>query len=182
VIAIALQSCQYVPNDKVKKMKTRIVPAIHVALQPSYLILGCYVFVSILSLLSVLQTSFSILLKCVIVCAVIIATIYTILQDVLLTLPWSWKLVEVTSQGKVRVHNQRGELFEVVPLASSVSHPWLTILRFKRLTYQHGWRNSLMLAAWQVRDPQQFRKLRVWLNWGRADKKHQPLVDVALPE
>lgn len=154
-------------------MKTRIVPAIHVVLQPSYIILGCYAFVSILSLVSVMQTSFSILFKCAIAFAVIIATIYTILLDVLLTLPWSWTLVEVTSQGKMRVHNRRGDMFEVVLLASSVSHPWLTILRFKRLGYLHGWSNRLMLTAWQVRDQQQYRKLRVWLNWGKTDAKHQ---------
>lgn len=147
-------------------MKTRIIPAVLVVLKPSYLILGCYLFVSILGLLSVVQTNFPTVLKCVAVFAVIIAAIYTILQDVLLCFPWSWTRVEVTSQGKVRVHNRRGDMIEVLLLASTVSHPWLTILRFKQLPYQLGARNSLMMTVWQVQDPQQYRKLRVWLNWG----------------
>lgn len=153
-------------------MKTRIIPAIHLMLKPSYWILGCYVLVSMLCLISVLLATLPLLLKCAIALAVIIATIYTILQDVLLRLPWSWKLVEVTSQGKVRIHNQRGDMHEVALLASTVSHPWLTILRFKRLPYQQGWRNSVMITPWQSRDLQQYRKQRVWLNWGKVDAKH----------
>lgn len=153
-------------------MKTRIVPAIHLMLKPSYWILGCYVLVSMLSLMGVLLATIPHLLKYGIAFAVIIATIYAILQDVLLRLPWSWKLVEVTSQGKVRIHNQRGDMLEVALLTSTVSHPWLTILRYKRLPYRQAWRNSLMVTPWQVQDAQQYRKLRVWLNWGKVDAKH----------
>jgi hypothetical protein len=156
-------------------MKTRIIPAMHVALKPSYEILGCYVLVSMFSLISLIQATLPLLLKYMIAFAVIIATIYVILQDVLLRLPWSWKLVEVTSQGKVRIHNQCGDTFEVVLLSSTVCHPWLTILCFKRFSYRHGLRTSLMLTVWQVQDQQQYRKLRVWLNWSKADAKHQPL-------
>lgn len=148
-------------------MKTKTVPAIYLKLKPSYWILGCFVVVSILSLLSLLVTTLPLLLKCVIATAVIIAAIYTILQDALLCLPWSWQLVEVTSLGQVRVHNQRGTDFEVTLLASTICHPWLTILRFNRLSYRHGLRNSLMLTTWVVQDQQQYRKLRVWLNWGK---------------
>lgn len=159
-------------------MKTRVVPAIHLKLKPSYFILGCYLMVSILSLLSVMLATLPLLLKSVIAFVIIIAAIYTILQDVLLCLPWSWQLVEVTSQGQVRVHTQRGDMFEVALLASSVSHPWLTILRFKRLTYQSGLRNSLMITVWNVQDPQQYRKLRVWLNWGNANEASDQPLDV----
>lgn len=148
-------------------MKTRTVPAIHLMLKPSYEILGCYVLVSILSLLGLVLTTLPIAVKSVIVILVIIATIYTILQDALLSLPWSWQLVEVTSHGQVRVHNQRGDMFEGRLVASTVCHPWLTILRFKRLAEQNGLRDSVMITAWSIQDQQQYRKLRVWLNWGK---------------
>lgn len=159
-------------------MKTRIIPAIHLKLEPSYIILGCYVLVSMLCLISVVLATLPLLLKCAIAFAVIIAIIYAILQDVLLCLPWSWRLVEVTSQGQVRVHNQRGDRIEVTLLASTVSHPWLTILRFKRLAYPYGLRNSLTITAWNVQDPQQYRKLRVWLNWGKPNATVAQPLDV----
>jgi len=158
-------------------MKTKTVPAIYLKLKPSYWILGCYVLVSILGLLSLLLATLPLLLKCVIAITVIIATIYTILQDVLLCLPWSWQLVEVTSQGQVRVHNQRGDMFEVALRASTVSHPWLTILRFNRLAYRHGLRNSLMITTWNVQDQQQYRRLRVWLNWGKPNAVPNQLLE-----
>ncbi len=159
-------------------MKTRIVPAIYLKLTPSYIILGCYVLVSMLCLISLVLATLPLILKCAIACAVIIAIIYTILQDVLLCLPWSWRIVEVTSQGHVRVHNQRGDRIEVALLASTVRHPWLTILRFKRLAYQYGLHNSLMITAWNVEDPQQYRKLRVWLNWGKPNAAGDQPLDV----
>lgn len=162
-------------------MKIRIVPAIQITLKPSFIILGCYVLLSMLSLLSLIYTTLPLLIKCVIAFAVIIASIYTILQDALLTLPWSWHLVEVTSQGKVRIHNRRGDVFEVVLLDSTVSHPWLTILRFRALPFQHGLRSSLMMTAWNIHDPQQYRKLRVWLNWGKPNAVPDQPLD-GLPE
>lgn len=157
-------------------MKTRIIPAIKLTLKPSTFILGCYVLLSMLSLLSLMYATLPLLIKCVIAFAVIIASIYTILQDALLCLPWSWQLVEVTSQGQVRIHNRHGDIFEVDLLASTVSHPWLTILRFKTLPFQHGLRSGLMMTAWNVHDLQQYRKLRVWLNWGKPNTAlNQPL-------
>lgn len=167
-------------------MKTRIIPAIYVVLKPSYAILGCYVLVSMLSLIAVMQATLPLLIKYVIAFVVIIATIGVILQDVLLCLPWSWKLLEITSQSQVRIHNRRGDRIEVALLAATVSHPWLTILRFGRLPYQQGWRNSLMMTPWQIQDAQQYRKLRVWLNWGKANatthQRQDFLTEATRPE
>lgn len=159
-------------------MKTRIVPAIYLKLKPSYWILGWYVLVSMLSLISLVLVTLPLLLKCAIAVTVIIAIIYTILQDVLLCLPWSWQLVEVTSHGQVRLHNQRGDMIKVMMLVSTVSHPRLTILRFKRLAYQYGLRNSLMITPWNAEEPQQYRKLRVWLNWGKPNTATHQTLDV----
>jgi hypothetical protein len=147
-------------------MKTRAIPAIQVTLKPSYIVLGCYLSVSILSIIALLLTQLSWIVISGIGLLIIIATIYWILQDALLRMPWSWQMVEVTSLGKLRLTNQRHETFETNVLPSSVNHPWLTVLHVKRASRQFGFRNSAMLTPWQVSNLGQYRQLRVWLKWG----------------
>ncbi|MDP3607746.1 MAG: hypothetical protein Q8R74_01570 [Methylophilus sp.] len=156
-------------------MKTRIIPAISVSLRPSYLILGSYVCISILSVIALMLATLSWMLQSAIIFVVIIATIYTVLQDVLLLLPWSWHQIEVSSHGQLQLTMKNGETFHVVLQPSSINHPWLTILHFKRVVIGVGFRVNVVLTPWQVADLQQYRKLRVWLKWGSPLKQHHTL-------
>ncbi len=152
-------------------MKTRVIPAIQVTLKPSFRILGCYLSISILSMIALAQTKLSWKAQCGIALLIIIATIYKILQDALLRLPWSWQRVEVTSHGKLRLTTQREVTLEVNVLPSSVNHYWLTVLHFKPAPWQFTACRSAVLTPWQVQDASELRKLRVWLKWGN----HQAL-------
>ena len=153
-------------------MKTRIVPAICVTLKPSYFILGCYLSVSMLSIIALLITNFTWLLKGLVVGIIIIASIYSVMQDVLLRFDWSWRTIEVTHQGKLKLTTNNNVTFELPLEASSVNHRLLTVLHFKRLPMRFAFRGVAVLSPWQVVDIQQYRKLRVWLKWGNPLKSN----------
>jgi hypothetical protein len=156
-------------------MKTRTIPAISVVLKPSQLILGCYVGISMLSVIALILTRISSVLQCVLIFVVIIATIFTVLQDVLLRLPWSWHQIEVSSHGQLKLTMKNGEIFNVELKPTSINHPWLTVLQFQRVGTGIGARNTAMLTPWQVTDLSQYRKLRVWLKWGSPLKPDHTL-------
>jgi hypothetical protein len=156
-------------------MKTRTIPAISVVLKPSQLILGCYVGISMLSVIALILTRISGVLQCVLIFVVIIATIFTVLQDVLLRLPWSWHQIEVSSHGQLKLTMKNGEIFNVELKPTSINHPWLTVLQFQRVGTGIGARNTAMLTPWQVTDLSQYRKLRVWLKWGSPLKPDHTL-------
>jgi hypothetical protein len=156
-------------------MKTRTIPAISVVLKPSQLILGCYVGISMLSVIALILTRISGVLQCVLIFVVIIATIFTVLQDVLLRLPWSWHQIEVSSHGQLKLTMKNGEIFNVELKPTSINHPWLTVLQFQRVGTGIGTRNTAMLTPWQVTDLSQYRKLRVWLKWGSPLKPDHTL-------
>jgi hypothetical protein len=156
-------------------MKTRTIPAISVVLKPSQLILGCYVGISMLSVIALMLTRISGVLQCVLIFVVIIATIFTVLQDVLLRLPWSWHQIEVSSHGHLKLTMKNGETFNVELKPTSINHPWLTVLQFQRVGTGIGARNTAMLTPWQVTDLSQYRKLRVWLKWGSPLKPDHTL-------
>jgi hypothetical protein len=156
-------------------MKTRTIPAISVVLKPSQLILGCYVGISMLSVIALMLTRISSVLQCVLIFVVIIATIFTVLQDVLLRLPWSWHQIEVSSHGLLKLTMKNGEIFNVELKPTSINHPWLTVLQFQRVGTGIGARNTAMLTPWQVTDLSQYRKLRVWLKWGSPLKPDHTL-------
>jgi hypothetical protein len=156
-------------------MKTRIIPAISVVLKPSQLILGCYVGISMLSAIALILTRLSGVLQCVLIFVVIIATIFTVLQDVLLRLPWSWHQIELSSHGQLKLTMKNGEIFNVELKPTSINHPWLTVLQFQLVGTGISARNTAMFTPWQVTDLSQYRKLRVWLKWGSPLKPDHTL-------
>lgn len=154
-------------------MNKRVIPTISVSLRPSYLILGCYVSVSILSMLALLLSQLPRMLLLFLILAVIIATIYAILQAVWLILPWSWTQVEVNHEGGIRVTNKRMQTYDVQLLGTSVNHRWLIVLHFKLSADHLSFNNTLLLTPWQAVDVNQYRKLRVWLKWGNLLNNHR---------
>lgn len=145
-------------------MKTSLVPSIAITLKPSYWILGLYLTVSMFSVVSIGLAHLPVGATLAAAPLVIIATIYYVMRDVLLCLPYSWHQVLLSHHGKLTLINRSGVAFTPVLAASTVNHPWLTVLNFKRST-RLGWHGALMLSPSQVDDIDQFRRLRVWLKW-----------------
>ncbi|HEY0562605.1 MAG TPA: hypothetical protein VGD04_04705 [Methylophilus sp.] len=146
-------------------MKPHTIPAISIILKPSFLLLGLYVGIAMLSGVAVWLVAISMLLKAMLLTLIIIATIYIVMRDVLLCLPWSWRQVVLSSQGKLTLLNQRQEEFSPRLKANSIHHPLLTVLNFKRSSLRFGWQTALILTPSLVHDADQFRRLRVWLKW-----------------
>jgi hypothetical protein len=146
-------------------MRERTLPSIHIVLKPSFIILGLYLLISILSCLSIVISPLAILIKLLSLILVILSLVYIILRDVLLVLPWSWQSINIAASGELRLLNNRQQQLTVAVLPSTFNHPWLTVLNFKRTTVAMGWRSSVVLTRWQVHDRQAYRRLRVWLKW-----------------
>ena len=137
--------------------------AIALDLQPSQLLLGLLSAVSIASCVILAQLPLSIFIKLVLIGLVVISTIYFALRDVLLRLPNSWKRLEVSSQGVLKLTNYRGENVEPILATSSLIHGFVTILNFKY------WRLPPVILFTNSANQEELRKLRVWLRWW----KHQ---------
>jgi hypothetical protein len=128
-----------------------------------------------MGIVALMLTNLTWLTKTICIILLIIASIYSILQDVLLCLDWSWQKVEVNHQGQLRLTTRNHRTFDVQLEASSVNHRWLTVLRFSRLAMPIGFRSVAVFSPCQVVDTQQYRKLRVWLKWGKPLQSHQAL-------
>ena len=71
-------------------------------------------------------------LKLMAIMLVLVSSIYFILRDTLLLLPWSWQFLEIDSKGKLTLINQRGQQFQPALANSTFIHAKLVILNFKR--------------------------------------------------
>ena len=146
-------------------MKVQTLPSIHLTLKPSFIILGCYFFISILCCISIYISDIPLYLKVLGLILVTVSLLYIVLRDVLLYLPWSWQTIHVSSLGVLTLVNKRNQSFQVSLLPSTFIHPVLTVLNFKKTPFLMGWCHSVMLTPWQVHNQQSYRRLRVWLNW-----------------
>lgn len=160
-------------------MKSRVIPTIYIEFKPSKWILGCYAFISIASMGCLLLVPILYWLKILMVIIVLIVTVYVMMRDIFLLLPWSWHSLVVNSKGEVLLTNRLQQVYQPVLNASSVNFPALTVLNFKRTSLELGWRSSCWMTPSQVHDADQYRKLRVWLKWGQhspnatdAEKPH----------
>ena len=149
-------------------MKPRLMQAIALELQPSKLLLGLLSSVSIASCVILAQLPLSIFIKLVLIGLVVISTVYFVLRDVLLRLPNSWKRIEVSSQGGLKLTNHRGESFEATLADSTLMHGFVTILNFK------NWRLPPVIIFTNPANQEELRKLRVWLRWW----KHQEALSL----
>ena len=149
-------------------MRQHATSNIEIKLKPSKILLGCYSLISIVSLFSLYVLPIGQPLKWLATLLVIIATFYVVLRDALLRLPWSWQKVCVQPSGAIVLYTHKQTL-EVDLLNSSVNHPYLVVLNFKRISKQFGFQQAVYLTHYRVKNPDQLRQLRVWLNWRKTD-------------
>ena len=147
-------------------MKPHLMQTIAIELQPSKLLLGLLCAISIVACAILAQLPFVFAIKLALIALVVISTIYFVLRNALLRLPNSWKSVEVSSLGELKLTNKCGENFEPTLAVSSLIHGFVTILNFERSSFKRL--PSVILFTSQA-NQEELRKLRVWLRWW----KHQ---------
>jgi hypothetical protein len=152
-------------------MKARLNQAIEITLRPSLLLLGLLVGIAILScvILTILPMSFAI--KLLLMMIIVFSTLYFILRDGLLALPWSWQQVQVSSLGELRLINQQGQQFKPSLQASTFIHPQLVILNTKTRNPKKWFNFSLPPVIVFPSNDQQHRQLRVWLKWWKHEEE-----------
>ena len=156
-------------------MKPALPQVIHLQLMPSYLLLGLLSGISIACCWIVLQQAISADIKLVIIALIVVSSIYFIVRDALLLLPWSWKVLEVDHNGELTIINQRGQQFQPTLAASCFIHEACTILNFKGNGLKY---NVFRLGLQAVilfssgKNDNELRRLRVWLRWFKYGKSH----------
>lgn len=153
-------------------MRNQTIPSIAIALKPSYLLLGWYAMVSIVSVLSLAWLPIATTIKLGLMTCVIIAGLYVIMRDALLMLPWSWQHVAVDGKGNVTLSTRQGRILAVILTSNTLNHAHLVVLNFKRAGLRFGYQQAVYLTPIRVENPDQLRQLRVWLRW----HKHKPQV------
>jgi hypothetical protein len=160
-----------------------MLQSIHIKLMPSKLLLGLLLAISIVACAIVVSLPIALDLfnsfttKLLIIALILFSSAYFILRDALLLLPWSWKVVDVDSNGELTVSNKRGQQFQPALASNSFIHAACTILNFKRTGFNFALPAVILLPSAENTD--ELRKLRVWLRW----YKHQGdsvAVDLAL--
>lgn len=100
---------------------------------------------------------------------VLLAYLYAIAQHALLILPSSVIQVHITAKGQCFIKTQQPaheQANEVVLMAESVVHPYLTTL-----LYRTGrWRYQAVIISQDRVDAEAFRALRVWMLWAKEAK------------
>lgn len=147
-------------------MKNRLLPAIDIEVKPSHLLLGALSTISILSCLAISILPMLFLIQLLMMAVIIFSSLYYILRDALLLLPWSWQRIEVTSVGQLRLTNKLGQQFAPVLDATSFIHPLLIILNVKKPRTMQQIPAVILLA--ESTCPQR-RQLRVWLRWWKHE-------------
>jgi len=150
---------------------------IYIKLQPSYLILGLLSGVSIASCLILISLPILLYIQFAIVALIIISTLYFILRDALLLLPWSWQVVEVDNKGELTISNHRGHKFHPILASSSFIHAACIILNFKRNGFRLALPPIILLTTGDNAD--ELRRLRIWLRWFRHNESPQDDSSVA---
>ncbi len=148
-----------------KNNNNQVMPAIELALQPSRLLLGILLLISMLACFCVIIVAIPFAIKLCLLTIIVFSTVYFVLRDALQVLPWSWQQLVVSSKGELRLINQRGQQFKPVLHASSFIHPWLVILNTSN-TDDAKWFGSFLTPVLVLpRNVDQHRQLRVWLRW-----------------
>ena len=98
-------------------------------------------------------------------CAIALpATCFHVLRDGLLRLANSITVIEVDVHGRLHCQTRNGAWVDAEVLDDSYVTPWLTVLRL-RLPQRRWAKHALLLS--DSGDAEMFRRLRVWLRWGR---------------
>ena len=166
-------------------MKPALPQVIHLQLMPSYLLLGLLSGISIACCWIVLQQAISADIELFIIALIVVSSIYFIVRDALLMLPWSWKVLEVDHNGELTIVNQGGQQFQPALAASCFIHEACTILNFKGSGFKfnglkyHGFKYNVFRLGLQPvilfsrsKNDNEIRRLRVWLRWFQHGKSH----------
>ena len=89
-------------------MKPILLQSIHIELSRSNLIFGLLSDISIACCLILFNLPIPLYVTLATIVLIIISTLYFILRDALLMLPWSWQMLHVDTNGKLTITNQRG--------------------------------------------------------------------------
>ena len=98
-----------------------------------------------------------------------LAITYFVMRDALLSLPWSWQLLQITKEGECRLIQKDGVNFLVNIKADSFVSAYLTILHIALPEYRwyEFWKHRYVILLQDHTDAESFRKLRVYLRWNR---------------
>lgn len=150
-------------------MKPILPKAIVIQLLPSPLLLGLLSAVATTSATIVLVLPIILPIKWAIFLLIIASTLYFILRDALLMLPWSWQTIEVDVKGILKLTNKSQQQFKPQLAASSFTHQYLTILNCKRDGLKWTLPPVLLLSSFSwgstnhFEDYDALRCLRVWV-------------------
>ena len=154
-------------------MKVQLQP-IFIKAEPSLLLVGLLIAISTVScaVLTIMPLDFG--LKMALWMLVIVTSMYYILRDALLLLPWSWHLIQVNGHGELTVTNKKGQQFKPSLRANSFIHEYLTIINFTHVSFKT---NTPPIVLINIKHDE-LRKLRVWLRWFKHDSKIEITQDV----
>ena len=151
--------------------KAVLANAIVIQLLPSTLLLGLLATVATAGALIILIMPVAWLVKCAAVALIIGTSVYFILRDALLMLPWSWHRMEVDVKGVLKLTNKSQQTFKPQLAASTFTHQYLTILNFKRKGW--NWLLPPLLLLNDFPDEDALRQLRVWIRLFKHDNNHR---------
>ena len=142
-----------------------------IKLLPSSLLLGLLVAVATISVMIILMLPIAWLVKVFATLLIIATTVYFILRDALLMLPWSWHLLEVDVTGVLKLTSKERLVIKPQLADTTFTHQYLTILNFKRV----GWSRLIppVLLLNDCQDKNAVRQLRVWIRLFKHDKNHR---------
>ncbi len=149
-------------------MRAILPKAIQIKLTPSYLLLGLLGGVSIACCVIILLQPMLLAIKLLIIVLILASSVYFILRDALLSLPWSWQKLEVNNKGELSISNKRGQQFQPALASSTFIHAACSLLNFKRPEFKYGgFRLALppVILFEHANNRDELRRLRVWLRW-----------------
>ena len=150
-------------------MKPILHQAIHIKFKPSTLMLGLLCAISMLCCWILLVLPMATTLKFMAIVLVLVSSIYFILRDILLMLPWSWQRLELDSKGQLTLINRRDQQFQPALAENTFIHAKLTILNFKRKGNGLGLPPVILLETHE--DLDEVRRLRIWLRWAKQHNR-----------
>lgn len=121
-------------------------------------------------LLTTVPLSLSVLLLLVIMTS----TTYFAMLNGLLSLPRSWKLLQINKAGECHLTQKNGERFAVKVMPDSFVSAYLTILHVvpKDFKWFKIWQSRYILLLQDNTDAESFRQLRVYLRWHKNSVNH----------
>ena len=156
----------------IKPSAKAVLPkSIVIQLLPSTLLLGLLAAVATVSAMIILQLPITWLIKCAAVLLVTATSVYFILRDALLMLPWSWRRLEVDVTGVLKLTNKKQQVIKTQLAASTFTHEYLTILNFERVGL--NWLFPPVLLLNDFPEKNALRQLRVWIRVFKHDKNHR---------